>query len=77
MNQNDQEHRRAADKAFNESLEQLQDLLELPENQTARSQPQSDSGNHQKEFTEADELEQAAADIEEYMQKKTQSSGNG
>jgi hypothetical protein len=76
MNQSDQDHRRAADKAFSESLEQLQDLLELPENQTARSKPPSDSGNQQKEFTEADELEQAVADIEEYMQKKTKSSGN-
>lgn len=76
MNQSDQDHRRAADKAFSESLEQLQDLLELSENPTDRSKPQSDSGNHQKEFTEADELEQAAADIEEYMQKKTKSSGN-
>ncbi|MBD1841548.1 hypothetical protein H6F78_25815 [Coleofasciculus sp. FACHB-64] len=76
MNQSDQDHRRAADKAFSESLEQLQDLLELPDNQTARSQSDSDSGNHQKELTEADELEQAAADIEEYMQKKTKSSEN-
>lgn len=76
MNQSDQDHRRAADQAFSESLEQLQDLLELSENQTARSKSQADSRNQEKEFTEADELEQAAADIEEYMQKKTKSSGN-
>ncbi|WP_017719454.1 hypothetical protein [Kamptonema formosum] len=76
MDNYQRELRRDAARSFFESLDKLQDNLQLGDRQQAKSQEQSGMGSQSKpqrgrpaRFTFAD-LEQAAADIEEFFQER-------
>lgn len=76
MDQNQNSYRRAAAKAFFDSLDQLQETLDVADLPTAKPQPPAAKPNPSKPektsrstFTLAD-LEEAAADIEQFMQAK-------
>lgn len=65
------ELRRAAAKAFMESLDKLQETLSAPEAETVKSQPVTAAPAMPDDQLE--EFEQAVADIERFMQSKGES----
>jgi hypothetical protein len=76
MNQRQQSLRYAATRAFMESLDQLQETLQ-PADQSVPPTPPENSSHRNADAPLADQfdlnsLEQAVADIEQFMQKRQQ-----
>jgi hypothetical protein len=76
MNQPQRNLRRAAAQAFMESLEQLQTAIQDSENPRKRLTPpsakDSDSPDPASEQFDLQSFEQAVADIEEFIEKKSE-----
>lgn len=82
MDEHQHELRLAAEKAFRDSLEKLQETLISVDEQKAKSHTQAELGSPSKDKKperaafDLSDLEEAAADIEEFMQsRRPQSSG--
>lgn len=73
MEQHEEDHnlRRIAAQAFFESIEQLQDSLnELPASDTNKQATETKPAKKAEIAFDLDELEQAVADIEQYLESK-------
>lgn len=72
MNKPSKRSRQSAEEAFNESLQQLRALLKNEESQKKSQPPQAENPQDTSNFT-ADEWEDAAADLENFLNDSEES----